>query len=250
MAALTNRAQESLSRIPYTLYRNPPPSTPFSIRHAERTLRSEGHIVLGDRESNALWVFQVECFSNGAPRGHGGEGEGGEGRVEGEVQAQIAEESTEGKWKSLERRIREEWGLTGQYSLFLRVSLDGRAEEDGRKGLIGVIVTESSSGVFLAASLASSTKGGGDIFSPVQLGRSTPVTPAVPTSRSGIFSPPPQDVATIDLTDDPPGEPKEDHLLPYKQFLAAVLSSISFNLSLHSGYTALNVRTLDRKSVV
>jgi len=69
--------------------------------------------VLGDRESNALWVFQVECFSNSAPRDHGGEGESGEGRVEGEVQAQIAEESTEGKWKSLERRIREEWSLTG-----------------------------------------------------------------------------------------------------------------------------------------
>ncbi|CUS12969.1 unnamed protein product [Tuber aestivum] len=206
---------ENLSRIPYVLYRNPPPSTSHSIRHAERTLRSEGHIVLGDRESNALWVFQIECFSNGAPRGDGGGGEGGESHVEGEVQAQIAEESTEGKWKSLEKRIGEEWGLT-----------------------------ESSAGVFLAASLASSTKGGGDTFSPVQLGRSTPVTPALPTPRPGIFSPPPQDVATIDLTDDPLEEPKEDRLLPYKQFLAAVLSSISFNLSLHSGYTSLNIRTL------
>lgn len=111
--------------------------------------------------------------------------------------------------------------------------------------------TESSSGLFLAASLATPTKTSEHpLQSPVsQLhgGRSTPATPALANSRSGIFSPPPSqsDMGSIDMMEEQPEEfPKEDLLLPYQRFLTAVLSSINFNLSLHSGYTPLNICTL------
>jgi hypothetical protein len=67
-------------------------------------------------------VFQVECFGNGATgkRDDGNEEiESGECSVEEEVQAQLVEEGTGGKWKSLEKRIGDEWNLTGELSPFL-----------------------------------------------------------------------------------------------------------------------------------
>lgn len=124
--------QENLSRIPYTLYRpsRPPnsnnnsnsnqnqnPKLPASLsrrdtntlREAERILRSEGNIVLADRDKSELWLFQIEGFS--PPSGNGKDG--GDDNMEGEVQAQIAEEETEGKWKRIDTKLRDEWGLRG-----------------------------------------------------------------------------------------------------------------------------------------
>lgn len=65
-------------------------------------------------------MFQVECFGNGGATGKRDDGdeeiESGECVVEGEAQAQPAEEETDGKWKSLEKRVGDEWNLTGALS--------------------------------------------------------------------------------------------------------------------------------------
>lgn len=93
--------------------------------------------MLADRDKAELWVFQIEGFPQVSPAnshsgkdgGNGGGGEGGGGggagaggddSMEGEVQAQIAEEETEGKWKRLDGRLRDEWGLRGTSEYFLR----------------------------------------------------------------------------------------------------------------------------------
>lgn len=73
--------------------------------------------MLADRDKAELWVFQIEGFpQTSSANSHGGKdgvGGGGDDNMEGEVQAQIAEEETEGKWKRLDGRLRDEWGLRG-----------------------------------------------------------------------------------------------------------------------------------------
>lgn len=80
-------------------------------------MRREGTIVLADRDKAELWVFQIEGFPQApSANSHGGKdgaGGGGDDNMEGEVQAQIAEEETEGKWKRLDGRLGDEWGLRG-----------------------------------------------------------------------------------------------------------------------------------------
>lgn len=86
--------------------------------------------MLADRDKAELWVFQIEGFPQVSPaNSHGGKdgaGGGGDDNMEGEVQAQIAEEETEGKWKRLDGRLRDEWGLRGTSEYIYAAAAVGR----------------------------------------------------------------------------------------------------------------------------
>lgn len=267
--------QENLSRIPYTVYRpaaqrtSPVNSTTHAtnsslppslnrrdtntLRHAERCLRREGTIVLADREKAELWVFQIEGFPQPSPVNPskdgggsstgGGGGGGADDSMDGEVQAQIAEEETEGKWKRLDGRLRDEWGLQG--------IIENRIPPATcNPQLLTSSPTESTTGAFLASTLAPPAPPPTATFR--SSATSTPLTPSFPPTP-GMF--PPQShnngPPTIDLTDDDPPpssshltESPDDRHIAYKHFITATLHSLLFTLALQHGYTPLNIRTL------
>ncbi|KAI5852752.1 mediator complex subunit 13 C-terminal-domain-containing protein [Morchella snyderi] len=212
------QSQSQSRLLPASLNRH----TTNALRHAERTLRTEGNIVYADRDSVTLWLFQIEGFpsppGNTAIRGAGnGKDACGDDSMEGEVQAQIAEEETSGKWKRIDARLRDEWGLR-----------------------------ESSSGAFLASALAPPQPPHTATF---HSSSSRPATPGFPpTPMSGMFPPSSHSTpAAIDLTDDGASEdasPPEDQFAAYKRFITAVLLSLHFEMAAGSGYTPLNIRTL------
>ncbi len=77
------------------------------LRDAERTLRSEGNIVLSELSKNCLWVFQVEGFD--LEDKHEAPGP----QVRGD------------RWSELDTRLRKEWKLSGPYLHYLYSRMRG-----------------------------------------------------------------------------------------------------------------------------
>ncbi|KAI5778129.1 mediator complex subunit 13 C-terminal-domain-containing protein [Geopyxis carbonaria] len=112
------------------------------------------------------------------------------------------------RWLQMDKRLKEEWGLE-----------------------------EAVRDVFLASSLnpsTTSTSANTVTSTSSQRIDSNPVTPA---SKEGPV--------TIDLTmdEDESGDEEEEEDEPYQNFITAVLSVLSFHLSLKDGFTPLNTRT-------